>query len=390
LKKIKESQRQLRILGYLKDVQMKTIPVPDANNQVDLEYQITEDRSAAANFSVGYGTAGPVVGVSVDQKNFLGTGRNVGASFQQDRWAQGYSLNYFNPYFTPSGIGQGFGFYFQRTTPSRQGVSRYATNTFGGENNYDIPFSDNSHFNVGVGYQQLDLTTIGQPAPSQLSTFVAANGRVYREARFTLGWNYNGYDQYPMPNKGIGQNAVVLFAAPGGTRGLSYYKVSYSGHLFLPLFKGFTLSAHTNLGYGSDYTGKNGLPFFENFYAGGLGTTGGLVRGYDIYSLGPKDSTGKPFGGNALVSGNIGLILPYPLSRPTLRTTVFVDAGNVYYNSGPAAFGGTGSGPMRFSTGVSVEWNAYLPITIAIAKALNPQRGDAYSLIPQFTVGLSV
>src|SRR5690606_11452510 len=51
LHNIKESERQLRLLGYLKNINVKTTPVPGANNEVDLDIEVEEAPSAEASAS---------------------------------------------------------------------------------------------------------------------------------------------------------------------------------------------------------------------------------------------------------------------------------------------------------------------------------------------------
>ena len=86
-----------------------------------------------------------------------------------------------------------------------------------------------------------------------------------------------------------------------------------------------------------------GLPFYENYYAGGFNS----VRGFKDSALGPRStpSTGKnpgtiadpdqdplPFGGNVLIQGGVEVLFPMPFVKDqrSLRTSVFWDVGNVF------------------------------------------------------------
>ena len=131
-----------------------------------------------------------------------------------------------------------------------------------------------------------------------------------------------------------------------------------------------------NVSYGNSFQRNVGLPFFENYFAGGIAEPG-HVRGYDSFSLGPQDIFGNSLGANFLVNGTAALILPYPLSRDTLRTSVFIDAGNVYAKGTPALYRGTLSGPVRYSGGLSLEWRSpFGPLALSLANPLNKQPGD--------------
>ena len=112
----------------------------------------------------------------------------------------------------------------------------------------------------------------------------------------------------------------------------------------------------------------------------------GQVRGYESYSLGPRDSHGSAMGANLLLNGSAGLILPYPLSRDNLRTTMFLDTGNVFVTGTPFDLSGTPAGPMRFSAGISVEWRSpFGPIVVSFAEPLNKQPFDKAQPL-QFTL----
>ncbi|WED43440.1 outer membrane protein assembly factor BamA [Legionella cardiaca] len=382
LHNIKESERQLRVLGYLKNVNVKTTPVPGTNNQVDLDVEVEEAPSAEATASLGYGTNGPQFNAAFNQHNFMGTGRSVGVGFNASYWGQDYSLNYYNPFYTTTGIGRGLNLYYQTVDPKKLDVSAYSSDRFGFDVNYNVLLSEKSSFQFGYGYQDLEIKSTGRVV--QIQNFVNQYGRDFHEIRLVTGWNRNSYDQIPFPTRGLNQQASALVALPASSNSLSYYKTNYQAHLYQPLFKGFIVSLLGNVGYGNTFK-NNGLPFFENYYAGGIASPG-QVRGYQSYSLGPLDSNGNAIGANFLVNGTAGLILPYPLSRDTVRTTIFADAGNVYARGTPEAFRGIAGGPLRYSAGLGVEWRSpFGPLAFSVAKPLNKQPFDDQQIF-QFTL----
>ncbi|CEK09697.1 outer membrane protein assembly factor BamA [Legionella hackeliae] len=382
LHNIKESERQLRLLGYLKNVNVKTTPVPGTNNQVDLDVEVEEAPSAEATASLGYGTNGPQFNAAFNQHNFMGTGRSIGVGFNASYWGQDYSLNYYNPFYTNTGIGRGLNFYYRTIDPKKLDISAYSSDQFGVDVNYNMLLSEKSSFQFGYGYQDLRIKSAG--AVTQVQNFVNEYGRDFHEIRLIAGWNRNSYDQIPFPTRGLNQQASVLVALPASSDSLSYYKTSYQAHLYQPLMKGFIFTVLGNVGYGNTFN-NNGLPFFENYYAGGIASPG-QVRGYESYSLGPRDNHGNAIGANFLVNGSAGVILPYPLSRDTVRTTIFADAGNVFIRGTPSYLSGFGEGPLRYSAGIGVEWRSpFGPLAFSVAKPLNKQPWDDQQVF-QFTL----
>ncbi|WP_058503519.1 outer membrane protein assembly factor BamA [Legionella nautarum] len=383
LHNIKESERQMRLLGYLKNVNVKTTPVPGANNQVDLDVEIEEAPSAEATASLGYGTNGPQFNAAFNQHNFMGTGRSVGVGFNASYWGKDYSFNYYNPFYTKTGVGRGINLYYQTIDPKRlKDISVYSADRFGADVSYNILLSEYSSLQLGYGYQDLRIKSVG--FVEQIRNFALIHGRNFHEIRLSSGWSRNTYDQMPYPTRGWNQQANVLVALPTSARSLSYYKASYMTRFYQPLLKGFIFTALGNVGYGNTFN-RDGLPFFENYYAGGIAYPG-QVRGYDSYSLGPKDNNFNALGGNFLLNASAGLILPYPLSRDTIRTTIFADAGNVYASRMPTFLTGIDSGPLRYSAGLSVEWRSpFGPLAFSVAKPLNKQPFDDEQIF-QFTL----
>ena len=373
LHNIKQSERQLQFLKYLKNVNIKTTPVPGTNNQVDLDVSVEEAPSAEATASVGYGTNGPQVNAALNQYNFMGTGRTVGLAFNASYWGQDYSFNYYNPFYTNTGIGRGFDVYYQTVDPRHLNVSTYSSDRYGADVNYNVHFGELSNMQFGYGYQGLNITNVG--GVQQVQNFVTLYGRDFNQLRLTAGWNRNSYDKSPYPTQGINQQAGVMFALPASSGSFDYYKLAYQTRVYVPLFKGFIFTALGNVGFGNTFDNQ-GLPFYENYFAGGIAQPG-QVRGYASYSLGPKDAYGNALGANLLTNASVGLILPYPLSRETFRTMLFVDAGNAFNYGTPAALTGIDAGPLRYAGGLSVEWHSpFGPLAFSIAMPMNKQRFD--------------
>ncbi len=384
LENIKESERKLRMLGYLKNIDVKTVRVPETNDQVDMNVQVEEAPSAEATVSVGWGTNGPELNAGIDQHNFMGTGRDVGVHFTTNYYSTSYVASYYNPFYTDSGIGRGVKAYFTQVDPNNLDLATYTNDKMGSDVTYNIPLTSKSSMQLGYGYQYVTITSVGNPAVSQVQAFVDENGYNFNEAKLTASWGRNSYDRAVFPTSGTSNQLSTVAYLPVTSDALAYYKTGYTGHAYQPLFKGFILTASGTVGYGNTFD-NNGLPIYENYFAGGIAQNG-QVRGYENYSLGPRDSNSNTLGGNLLSVASLGIILPGPLSQASFRTTTFVDAGNVYSFDLPTAQQGTDSGPIRYSAGVAVDWRSPMgPLTFSLATPLNEQEGDVSNPF-QFTV----
>lgn len=370
--KVEQSTRRLKLLNYLEDVELHTQPVTDRPDQVDLDYHVKEGPTAQALVSAGYGTNGLTLSGQLNQNDFLGSGKYLGINATTSLMGQNYSVSYNNPYYTLDGVQRGFNLFYTRNTPGRLNTVNYTTDLFGGNVNYVIPVSAlDDAVHLGVGLQNTQLHTGGLVA-QQVSDFIQDYGRYFNQTFLTLGWSRNGYDKAFFPTKGLFQSLNSEISAPLVGTPLEYMKLTYHAHYYHPLGQIFTGSLVGNAGYGFGYGNSSQLPFFKNYYAGGVGILG-AVRGYDTNSLGPRDSLGVPIGGNVLLTGSGAIIFPNPVKN--LRTSVFIDGGNVYNTSA----GGVPLEQLRYSAGVAAEWQVPMfnfLLNLSAALPINSRTGD--------------
>lgn len=398
---IQQSERRLNQLGFFKTVKVNTDPVPGSDDQVDLDVNVVEAPSATLTAGVGYSdTNGLLLNASFSQPNFLGTGKNLGISANTSDFQRYFNISYFNPYYTDSGIGRGISLFASTTNTDGHDIdiSTYAMDTYGVNMNYTLPMSETNTLGFGYGYQESTVKLGHQPS-QELVNFMNGTNTLpppppgtpdhrresFNNITLTGSFSHINFDKGIFPTKGIGQSIDGTLYLPGGNRNQTYYKADYLIHWYQPLFAGFILSTRGEAGYGAGLGSTKYLPFYENYYAGGIGVQG-AVRGYEGYSIGPQDSNGDTFGGNALVDGTIALVIPTPLPD-SMRISAFSDFGNVYVTDGVKTT--TGSGPMRFSAGISFEWRSPIgPLVLSLADPLNIQKQDNREIL-QFTVGTS-
>ncbi len=394
---MQESLRQLSF-SQLVDANPDVTPIPVANtlDQVDLSLNLKEAHAAQALFSLGYGTNGALFGASLNQNNVFGTGNNLLINFTDTRAMTQYGISYTNPYYTLDGVSRGFDLYYMNSSPEDVNTTLYSSNSYGGILRYNIPLDakgDSLFLSAGAQRLLLKLPDVSLQS-LEVQKFVSEHGTKFNQLLFTVGWGRNTLDRLLFPTRGLNQGVNLNLNLPAGGRALEYYKIGYSGTAYYPLFYGFIGQAHIALGYGAGFGSSASLPFFANYYAGGVGALyDGQVRGYEASTIGPKDTLGYPLGGNILTAGSIALFLPHPISTDTVRVSLFIDGGNVYSSMGQTRFnnpaGGTSSGPIRYSTGVAVDWR--LPVlnvtlSLSLAKAINPQPQDQTQVF-QFNLG---
>lgn len=425
LAKIEESKRRLQLLSYFDDVSYRLEPVPGLTDQVDLNWNVHETAAGRASLQAGYSDLfGFTYGANLSEPNFLGTGKYVALGFQNNQYQDYYSFQYFNPYYTLSGISRGFTVYYSHIKPSPKfNIQSYTMDGYGLSVNYGYPVSERSSLGFGYGYENVNISQVnGAIAAPSVVAFLNDNptkkGTLdadYNQFKISGGWNYNGLDRIVMPTSGGYSSASVELGAPIIKSSIGYYSISYTGKYYQPLFAGFIFNVSTTLAFGNQFSGSL-LPFYKNFYAGGIGS----VPAFAPNSLGPKNR----YNSNAAIGGNletiVGAHLILPSFTPSVRTAIIFDAGNVFQvprypgdiavpaRGLPSSVPGAANNPdnsglpqiiqdvtfrlsnLRYSLGIGLDWKSPMgPLSMTLAYPLNKQAGDQLQAF-QFSMGLSL
>jgi outer membrane protein insertion porin family len=371
---LQASKQDLLQLPFVSSADMTVSPVANASNEEDVNYKVAEHPAASFNAGIGYSDTDKFLfQMALNQKSFLGTGNSLNLQFSRSASTTSYNIDYFNPYYTIWGVGREISLNYTRYKAGQVNIANYATNNMGAAVNYSLPISHNLSYQLGVGYNNSVLIK-GSAPPQFIRHFTDKYGTRYYDLALNTGLTYSNYDRAIMPTSGTTQSLGLTATTPAGADALRYYQGNYSFNGYVPLYKHkWVFNGDANLGYANGY-GKysSNYPFFKNFFAGGMGS----VRGYESNTLGPKDGNGDPIGGNILMTGSLGLIFPNPISH-NVRTSLFVDGGNVYDSNGAGhnlGVDGVELNKLRYSTGMEVDWLSPMGVTLqfALAKALNP------------------
>jgi outer membrane protein insertion porin family len=382
LKAVKESKRNIKMLSYLDHVEVTTKPVPNKNNQVDLNYHVHEVNAGRASIQAGYSDVdGFLYGASVSEPNFMGSGKFVSVGFQRSEYTSSYSFAYNNPFFTTSGISRGFSIYYNHTTPGNVNIDPYTMDDYGTSLTFGIPISEYDQVSIGGGYDHIAISNVnsGVVSPS-VTSFLATNPSPYNNLKVIAGLSHVTLDRAIFPQKGNEQSLSGTLGVPAYQASLGYYQVGYNGQVYCPLPWHFIFEPHVSLGYGNGYGNTNTLPFFNNYYAGGLQT----LPGYTANTLGPKNpnNTTQGIGGNVQTLGGLNFILPDFISNK-VRTAVILDAGNIFQtNHVPGiTYENIAFNNLRVTTGIMVSWWSPLgaPLDFSLAVPLNKKPGDQLS-----------
>ncbi|MBI2285957.1 MAG: outer membrane protein assembly factor BamA [Nitrosomonadales bacterium] len=376
MEKIKKSKQRVDKLNFFEEVNVETPPVQGTNDQMDVNVSVKEKSTGNIQMGAGFSNnEGLTLMAGITQANLFGSGNHIATQINTSKVNQVYSLSYTNPYFTDDGVSRGFDFYRRNTDSSSTAVSEYSSRTLGGGVRFGVPIEEDESISYGLAFEQTDLslTTL---STARLTRYVNDFGASNTNLIGTIGWGRDSRDSAIYTTQGTVQRAFAEIALP--VFDMRYYKLNYEHQWYHPVSSDFTLLLNGEAGVAGGYGGKP-MPFFKNFYAGGTGS----VRGYDSYSLGPRDLNDQSLGGTKRVVGNAELLMPVPgIKEKSVRLSGFIDAGAVY-GSGDLP----GSAGMRYSAGAAFTWLSPVgPIKFSYAIPLNKQPMDKLQKF-QFNLG---
>lgn len=382
LKGVRSSNTRLNRLGYFKKVKIDTKRI--SRDQVDLVVNVEEQSTGSFNAGIGYSQVDGVnFTIGVTERNVIGSGYKANINSTYSSSTKSLDLGVTNPYFTPDGVSLGGGIYASEIDAAQLGVSDYTTNNYGVRVNMGYPTSEFSNLSYGLKFDDQKLVCID--TFSVCKDYTSTYGSHFNSVRYSMGWSYDSKNSFYFPTDGQSTGVTGEITIPTSSE-VSFYKLYLDESVYFPMSDNFTFKIKGNAAYGDGLGSYKGLPFYENFYAGGMGS----VRGYEPNSLGPvydlaTQGSDSPAGGNVKLITSAELIFPMPFIEDSsnIRMSVFLDAGNVFNG-----FDSVKIKDFRAATGISMAWITPVgPLAFSLAKALNDKPGDKTQVF-QFNLGV--
>ena len=380
--KIARSKERLERTSFFEDITIETPSVPGSSDQVDLNVTVKERNTGSLQFGVGYSSAEKLtVSASVSQANIFGSGNQLSFRVNNGRISKAYEVSYLNPYWTVDGIARGFDVYQRDLNTATLSTGAYNSSSTGVGVRFGVPVTEYDGVNFGLGGERTKLG-LDANSPQRYIDYVATFGGKSETLRASLGFSRDTRDSIFYPRNGYLIEAGGEMGLPGGD--LKYYRLQTKAQYLRPIWGPIVVNLNAEYGYATGYGGKP-LPFFKNFYAGGVDS----VRGYEQSSLGPQDLNNQALGGNQRFVANFELLFPMPGVKgdKSVRLSVFADAGNVF----GVDFRGHQQkfyiNDMKTSAGFAVSWFSPVgPLKFSLAKPLNQKPGDRVERF-QFLLG---
>lgn len=350
LKLVRQSKSRLTRLGFFKTADIETKRV--SQDQVDLVVRVEEQSTGAFSAGVGFSQLdGVSFNIGVSERNFIGSGNKLDFNIATSASRKTADIGLTNPYFTPDGVSLGAGFYLSEINAKQLQIADFNTNNFGLRTSLGYPLSEDDSLTYGLKLDAQEL--VCSDSFKVCNEHVDRFGKNSSAAIFTIGWNHNSTDSFYFPSKGHKARVAMETVIPG-TSEQSYYKLYMDESLFYPITSNVTIKLKGNFSYGGAFGKIDSLPFFRNFYAGGIGS----VRGFEPNSLGANyveanDGSDRPIGGAVKIATTVALVLPIPFIEDSsnIRMSIFFDAGNVFTDLDTVKVG-----EFRSAVGLGFSW----------------------------------
>ena len=309
--------KQLGLVDLDKDPDIK--PNPDDPTKMDVQVNVKEMQRNNVQFTAGYsGYEGMFVAFSYSTVNFLGAGENLELAIQQGKLVKNYSFGFSEPYIFDKPISAGFNIYSRRTDYSTYGLYK--------QNMKGIDLTMGTRL---VGYWRTSWTyslqkvKMDYPVGSYYQQLYGQYGNYYQSSITPTIWR-STVDSPLTPTRGSSYSASLKFAGTFLGGEVNMLKPTLEFTHYQPIIgkgpKAQVLGIHAQGQYIAQL-GESLIPYWEKIFFGGERS----IRGYEVYSIGPRDRNGYMIGGTKSLLFNIEYIIP--VGGP-LYAILFYDRGN--------------------------------------------------------------
>ena len=372
------SEERLQRLPYIEKVETDTKRVEGTADLVDIDVTVEEGPSSTLGGGIGYSERQSFIlsGNFIDS-NLFGSGDRLAAELNGGRYSQVMSVSHTDPYFTMDGISRSLSASYVERDRLTSSFSQFTTQTYSAGASFGYPVSEDQYLNLGLVYSHEDLAT-NFGSSTQLRDWVRNNGDYYFRrvggdrvlgtildtVEITGGWLYESRDRTLFPTRG-GSHRLSFGVTPPGND-VSYVTANLRSQQFFRIpgvewLERFPLSVTANLGWSSAFGDTTAVPPHRHVFTGGSDS----VRGFRDGTLGPRDSLGNPYGGDAGVAAQFEAIIPLPAKlQSSARLSLFYDVGQSFYLGDTEFRNRRGDrtdyrfdlGELRSSTGIAVQW----------------------------------
>ena len=370
--KIDRSVRNVRNLGYFRDVKVATLKGSSPEQTIT---RVTVEEQSTGDFSIGLGYSSldkSSLSLGINERNFLGTGRRASVSLSTSGTETNFNLGLTEPYLFGRNLTGSFDVFNTKnksdeTTINQTGLS------------LGVGFSAARDVFHRLNYELSQSKTTVSSTTATSSTGEAGETRLLSSLNYVLSRDTR--DSRFDPTEGYLLKMDETLAGFGGD--VKFLRTKLSAAYYKPLlFKSVILGVSGKLGHVTGLGDK--VTQSQRFNLGGRD-----IRGFASGGIGPRDTgSSDAVGGNKMYAGSFEVVSNLGLNKDTgFRWTVFTDFGSLWGTDYPSGVTKPNTAQMRLSAGVGVFWNTAIgPLSFSWAKSLSKMAHDRPKTF-QFNIG---
>ena len=319
----KDSLLRLKQLGLV-DVEKEPDIKPDPENptQIDVNLNVKELQRNNIQFTAGYsGYEGTFVAFSYSTVNFLGTGETLDLTLQHGKRVKNYSFGMSQPYIFDKPMTVGFNVFDRKITIP------YLYNQFakGIRLTYGTRVYGYLRFNLNYSFQKqiMEIPSYGEEEQYYYNPYFYP-GKYFVSALEPVLYQ-STIDSPLTPSRGTMYTVAFRYAGKFLGGDVHLYRPRFEFARYQPLWGNHVLGIHAEYQFIKPL-GNHEVPYWERFFLGGEQS----IRGYEYYTVGPRDDKNILIGGVKSLIFNLEYIVP--LGGP-LYGILFYDAGNALLQS---------------------------------------------------------
>ncbi|MHB8068576.1 MAG: autotransporter assembly complex protein TamA [Desulfobaccales bacterium] len=371
-KEIYDSQQRISSLDLFQTVTITPEEVPEQERHIPMTVEVLEKKKRALKVGLGYGDEDQFrARMALRFRNLAGGGRMLDVDTKFSRLEYRVESSFLNPLI----FGSNFDFVYQ-TGWVRRYLPSFTDKAYFSQVRLerDLPWKFRGY--VGHGLEFTRPFNISEDTLAILAQTTQA-GKLYRASMALAGLRQETMDNIADPHRG---GLLVLnqeFAPTFFGSQIQFLRTLAEVRRYLSLgHTDYIMAGRLKFGIIDPIQSTSDIPIFRRFFAGGYNS----VRGYRLDYLGPRDASGNPIGGQALLEGSLEARIPI---YKEFRAVAFLDFGNVYLQLNQIDVG-----QLKYSSGVGLRYQTSIgPIGVDVGFPLNPidPTRDKYRF--HFTIG---
>jgi len=329
---LRVSLRRLNQLGYFKPIDdssaVRIQPTESDAHKVDVEITVEEQNRTQVSFGAGVSQYDGFFGnLSLQTSNFMGSGETVSLTAQRGQLANDYQAAYLKPYVWNRPMNVGLNLFSRKLDyAGSTGSIDYSEVRMGGGMTAGLPLRGFTRVFGSYVYESVE-TAVSNNAALTSSVSSLRSGH-FLESRFTPSVVHDTTDNPMRPRRGLRLDGSVGFAGGplGGT--LNFVKPEIEGVAYRPVGRRMAFGVRASGGWIVPYGRTDELPYYRRFFLGGENQ----IRGVNVRTVGPLDSSQQALGGNKFVLFNAEYY--FDMFGP-VRALLFHDAGQAFSEREP-------------------------------------------------------